>query len=444
MVPAAGYPIAVLAYVRLDITQSLGVEMKQQQRLTWIAIVAVLAAFATACGGSGTGSDDDAATGSALRSVVSAQQDREVDEEDSSEPARPAVEPELQTVLDDLVAGTDLPSIGVTMFDGTGIIETGVAGVRRSGDPTLVEVTDRYSIGSNAKAMTAFLVATFVDDGLVSWDTTIGDVYGDGHPTIDPSRRDVTLRQLLDHTGGLDDDLLEPILTDYDADAPVVEQRADLTETILSGPGQGSPGRYQYSNLGYTMVGAILEELTGVPWENLMEDRVFGPLGMDSCGFTAPGTPGEVDQPWGHLSPGGQSIDPGHPEADLPGVIAPAGVVHCSMADWTLFLQSQLRGFQGSESEIISPEAFSAIQAAPQGSDYALGWVRNEAPNGVVTMYHHGSNERFTAEVWLIPSENRGLLTVTNLGKELADPPLQQVNEAMFARLFAPSMGGGQ
>ena len=67
MVPAAGYPIAVLAYVRLDITQSLGVEMKQQQRLTWIAIVAVLATFATACGGSGTGSDDDAATGERLR-----------------------------------------------------------------------------------------------------------------------------------------------------------------------------------------------------------------------------------------------------------------------------------------------------------------------------------------------------------------------------------------
>ena len=49
-------------------------------------------------------------------------------------------------------------------------------------------------------------------------------------------------------------------------------------------------------------------------------------------------------------------------------------------------------------------------------------------------MYHQGSNLRFTAEVWLIPAENRGLLTVTNLGDGIATPPMQQVAQAMFAR----------
>ena len=114
------------------------------------------------------------------------------------------------------------------------------------------------------------------------------------------------------------------------------------------------------------------------------------------------------------------------------------------MADWTLFLQSQLRGFQGGEGEIISPEAFVALQTPPEGSDYALGWVTIPDPNGLVTMYHQGSNDRFTAEIWLIPAKNRGLLTVTNVGDGIATPPLQQVSQAMFARYAGPGEGGGK
>ena len=89
---------------------------------------------------------------------------------------------ELATLLDDLIAGTKLPAVGVTVFDGNQIIETAVAGVRRRGDPTLVELTDKFSIGSNAKAMTATLVATFVDEGLISWETTVAEVYADVFP----------------------------------------------------------------------------------------------------------------------------------------------------------------------------------------------------------------------------------------------------------------------
>ena len=55
-----------------------------------------------------------------------------------------------------------------------------------------------------------------------------------------------------------------------------------------------------YSNQGYAIVGAMLEKLTGTPWETLITERLFKPLHMDSAGFGPPGTIGAVDQPWGH------------------------------------------------------------------------------------------------------------------------------------------------
>ena len=338
---------------------------------------------------------------------------------------------DLAVVLDRLVVETGLPAIGVTAFTSDRIIEAGVAGVRRAGDPTPVELDDRFSIGSNAKAMTSTLVATFVDDGLIDWDTTVADVFAPRLPDMDPSWQAVTIRHLLSHTSGIDDDAD----IELDLAAPLAQQRHDLVDLLTADALPTAPGRYAYSNIGYTLAGVMLEELTGTSWEALIRARLFDVIGMDSCGFGPPGTPGQVDEPWGHLDlANGAAIDPGDPDADLPQLIAPAGTVHCNMSDWVRFLQSQLRGFRGSATEIISPESFDALRTTPSGSDYALGWDVRREPGGATGLSHRGSNRRFSAEVWLAPDEDWGLITVTNLGSMLADPLLATVDNAMFTR----------
>ena len=405
---------------------------KTIHRLAILALAVALAATACSDGaqqpepffdpGSGSQRDPDPASGTLPP----------VEEIDATAPLPEAGE--LQGLLDDLIANSDLPALGVTVFDGDEIIEAAVTGVRRSGDPTPVEPTDLFHIGSNAKAMTATLVATYVDEGVISWETTVGNVYEDVLPALDADLAQVTFRQLLSHTAGFDDERVVLNLEGIDDDLPVMDQRHEAATITLARPGDLPAGEFMYSNVGYTIVGAMLEELTGTPWEELLRTRIFDVLGMDSCGFYAPGTPGEVDQPWGHLDEqGGQAIDPGHPEADYPRVIAPAGLVHCSMSDWALFLQSQLRGFQGSDTEIISPDSFAALQTAPDGSTYALGWDTIQTPNGLV-IHHHGSNNRFTAYTLLFPAENWAMLVVTNLGEEMADPTIGAVVDALVMR----------
>ncbi len=104
------------------------------------------------------------------------------------------------------------------------------------------------------------------------------------------------------------------------------------------------------------------------------------------------------------------------------------------MADWTRFLQSQLRGFQGSETEIVSVEAFEALRTPAPGTEYALGWAVLVQPDGSSVLTHTGSNLRFSAQVWLAPEDGRGFLSVTNLGVDLAVGPLGYAAEAVFAR----------
>lgn len=407
-----------------------------------LAAVGVAALLAISCAAE---TSRDPATGAGTSTSTSIPAD--------AAPTAPAAEPEptpmptvltverdeLGQLLEQLIVGTRLPAVGATTFTSDRIIETDVAGVRRVGYLTPVELTDKFSIGSNAKAMSAVMVATFVDEGVIGWNTTIGDVYGDTISDMDGPWATITLRQLLSHTAGLDDQTLFPALMDLDTNAPVKAQRRAALNTITATELERLPGEYAYSNIGYTIVGAMFEQLTGSAWEDLIQTRIFDPLEMDSCGFYAPGTAGQLDQPWGHFDElDGKAMDPGDPDADLPPVLAPTGMVHCNMADWVRFLQTQLRGFQGSTAELISLESFQAIQTPADGSDYALGWLIAPGPDEAVTFYHHGSNRRFTAEVWLDPSSDRGLITVTNIGGAIADQPLATINRALFNRRTTP------
>ncbi len=361
----------------------------------------------------------------------------------TSTTAPPSLSADLDSILQEAVSTKVLPAVGVTVFTSNEIVETAVAGVRKQGDPTPVEIGDKFHIGSNVKAMTATLVGTFVDEGTLTWDATLDDLFATTVSDIDPTMGAITLRQLLSHTGGIDDTVLAPSLALISDAPPLSEQRVEGARTMITHPPTADVGRHLYSNLGYTMVGSALEQLTGQSWEELVASRVFEPLQMDSCGFYAPGTPGAVDQPWGHNTDlGGMPIDPGDPRAEYPHVIAPAGLVHCSMSDWARFLQSQLRGFRGDGDEIVSRSVFEALATPAPGTDYALGWAIAETPGGQV-LTHNGSNDRFLAVALLVPNEDWGMLAVTNLGEAMAAESLGAVIDAVIARHLGNAPGAG-
>jgi CubicO group peptidase (beta-lactamase class C family) len=172
---------------------------------------------------------------------------------------------------------------------------------------------------------------------------------------------------------------------------------------------------YLYSNLGYVIAGAMAEKTMSSSWEDLISKYVFEPLGMKSVGFGGMGTPGEIDQPWGHGADG-KPVPRNGPAVDNPPVLGPAGTVHCTLGDWAKFVSDHLRGARG-EKALLEPAAYKTLDTSPFGGEYALGWlvVQREWGGGTV-LTHAGSNTMNYAVVWISPKRNFAVLIATNQG----------------------------
>ena len=253
-------------------------------------------------------------------------------------------------------------------------------------------------------------------------------------PTIAP----VTLEQLLQHRSGLSEGFtftttIWPEI--WKLEGPLPEQRRQVLKLVFKDAPGAAPGlSYQYSNCGYAIAGAMCEAVTGRTWEDLMRERIFAPLGMTTAGFGPPGTPGQIDQPWGHhlgfWTRRWKAFPPGEKESDNPAAIGPAGNVHCSLADWARFALCHLRGERG-ESGLIVPsskegvqlraDTFRLLHSPTLGGNYAFGWLVEERDwGGGKVLTHAGSNTMWTSLIWLAPQRNLALLAATNLANTAA------------------------
>src|SRR5208282_1041795 len=192
-----------------------------------------------------------------------------------------------------------------------------------------------------------------------------------------------------------------------------VEQRREFIEAVLAQPPAAAPGtKMIYSNQGYAIVGAMLEKIAGQPWESLITERLFKPLKMDSAGFGPPGSPGKVDQPWGHTRKLFRTIPL---QTDNPPAISPAGRVHCSLDDLARYAIFQMEGER--QGQLLKSETFRKLHTPPAGEEYACGWVcvkRGWA--GGRALMHNGSNTMWYLVMWLAPQKDFAVIAATNTG----------------------------
>jgi CubicO group peptidase (beta-lactamase class C family) len=304
----------------------------------------------------------------------------------------------------------NMPAMAAAVVTDTGIQYVGAVGVRKRGTEIPVGLDDLWHLGSDGKIMTSTLIARMVERGQLRWDSTLGEVFPEFAPRMNPDFRQVTLLELLSHHAGLPANL---DLGAYAGDAaPQLRLRA-VQEELAKQPESKPGSTYSYSNLGYIIAAAIVEETTGKAWEKVIADEVFQPLQMTSAGFGGTGTPGKIDQPWPHTQDGAPVGENG-PAMDNPPVMGPAGRIHCSIQDWARFVQDQLRGARG-EPALLEPESYERLQTQPFGGDYALGWMVISRPwGGGKVLNHGGDNTMNFANVWVAPKKNFAILVCVN------------------------------
>ena len=294
-------------------------------------------------------------------------------------------EPAVTDLLAPICQRRDLPAMAGAVVTSQGLQVLGAVGVRKRGTDVPVTTNDLWHLGSDTKAMTATLAALLVERGKLRWDSTVTEVFPDLAPDFHPDFKAVTLRHLLAHRAGVVPNLNWARIARR---GTLQEQRLEAVKEGLSRKPRSAPGSaYLYSNLGYVIAGAMIERVTDRSWEELMRKEIFAPLKMTSAGFGGLGAPGEIDQPWGHLS-GGKPVKDHGPAVDNPPVIGPAGTVHCPLPDWAKFIADQLRGLRG-EPGLLKPESYQALAKPTFGGDYALGWLAVERAWGGGTVLNH-------------------------------------------------------
>ena len=248
------------------------------------------------------------------------------------------------------------------MVDGQ-LVHASASGERVAGDP--VDVTDRFRIASISKTITAIVTMQLVEDGTLTLDDPVGDLLALhlGSETIDPDARSITVRELLSHTAGFPQH--EGTFFSVGAASCVDAARTGLASGVAS-------GGYRYSNMGYCVLGTLIEAVTGKTYERVVRERLLVPLGIS--GMRLVGTyelgPDEVDHA---PTPGRNFME----------TLAAAGSWNATPSDLVLILNSIDPDTPGWKA--LSPDTARSMRISIDGvpeSGYGLGLIKYGADFG--------------------------------------------------------------
>jgi CubicO group peptidase (beta-lactamase class C family) len=329
--------------------------------------------------------------------------------------------------LEAAMRGTTIPAMALLEMRDGHVVREAVRGVRRNDAPEPARADDIWMIGSDAKPMTATLVARLVDRKLLSWTTPLSTMLPDLAGTMRPEYRGVTLEQLLSHHAGLPHDTSdEAFFATFFHDArPLPEQRmAYVAKTLAEAP-VATPGTtFEYSNTGFMIAAVIAERTAGQPYETLMRREVFEPLGMHGVAFGSQ----HAGQPSGHVHG-----KPAKLEDTNPDMFAPAGNMAMGLRDWAAFCLDQMAGAQG-HGQLLSADTYRRMQSTqPGGGTAGLGWGIQPSLAGHAgpVLTHAGSDGTGYAMVALWPARQSGLLVVDNADDDMGGA--KGAREAMIA-----------
>jgi CubicO group peptidase (beta-lactamase class C family) len=312
---------------------------------------------------------------------------------------------------------------------------SGVQHLRGFGhDGTGATITEHtpFPIGSLSKSFTAVLVRQAIDAGQVEADAPVQRYL----PWFRVASADIsgriTVRHLLNQTSGFSRAAgMVPVLR-HDGASIAELARSAATLDVERAPGE----RFEYSNLNFIVLGAVLEAVTGRSWHELVHERIFRPLGMSDShtdhGHARQAGMTELHRMWF-----------GAPVAQQPWFapgLAPTGGVVASASDMASYLRMLLASGEGAGARVLSAEAVTHLlmPASPPGRSrllsadfefrYGEGWF--VGPLGVASdaRWHLGNLPSFAAWMVLLPETQQAVVLLINANSEL---PFGDVNAVM-------------
>lgn len=315
-----------------------------------------------------------------------------------------------------------VPGLGVAIVkDGKVVLAKGYGVRERDKTPAVTENT-LFAIGSVTKSFTAAAAALYVDEGKLNWDDRIKQHVPDFQMKDVYLTEEIRLRDTLSHRTGLDRHDMVWYGSRFTTPQLVTKLR-DMK------PAYPFRTNFVYNNLMFMVAGQAVAKVAGKPWDDVIAERLFKPLGMATANTSAAKLPkdGDVATPHERGRKNGAPI--AVPWLNLDAVGA-AGSINASAADMAKYVQFQLsRGKAGDKRlvksavfaemhkpQMLVPKGVSLFNPDAKSSAYGFGWFLSDY-HGRTLIEHGGNVDGMTAQVGFLPDENLGVVFLANLGQ---------------------------
>lgn len=315
--------------------------------------------------------------------------------------------------------------------DGRPLLAKGYGYADRDRRTPVVAATTMFRVGSITKTFTWTAVMQLVEQGKLDLDADVNSYLRELRiPATYP--RPITLRHMMTHTAGFEEGVLGYLRGDPVADKSMLKVLSSHMPARVRTPGELP----SYSNYATALAGLIIENVSGVPYDEYIRRNIFERLGMQYA------TVEEVvpDHLQPHLVTGYRNRN-GYYEAgpyETIGGFRAAGSASVSALDVTHFMIAHLQGGRYNDAQLLQPESVRAMHATAFQSDPRLPGITlgfyEQRMNGVRVLAHSGETAMFHSYIWLIPEKNVGIFVdYVGEGGVMARDRLM---EALFDRYF--------
>lgn len=330
--------------------------------------------------------------------------------------------PNLKGIAEQAMKDSGVPGLAIAVVHNDKVIFLEGFGVRKVDEPAKVDADTVFQLASVSKPITSTLIAMLVSEGKLSWDDPIIK----HNPTFrlkdDYVTKHVTFRDLLSHRSGLPDhagDSLEDL--GFDRAAVLAKLKSyDLDNHFRS--------EYAYTNFGITEAAVAAAATTGVPWDDLIAEKLFKPLGMNNTSAKFSAFRDAENRAYTHVPVNDKLVADGKWAAKYtrdPDAQSPAGGISSTARDMAQWMRLQLAEGNFNGQSMIKVEAISETHkpqiltsydpTTGKAGFYGLCWNVATDVDGHIFWKHSGEFMLGARSVVsLCPEENLGIVVLAN------------------------------
>ena len=310
----------------------------------------------------------------------------------------------LVASIEQEMAAQQVPGLAIAVVHQGAVLFSQGFGVADVATASTVTPATPFRIGSITKPLTAIGLLMLVEAGQVDLDAPVASYL----PEFTVSG-EITVRQLLSHSGGLGDAAIPYGRTDAGALQAYV---AGLTPASAFAP----PGEvFSYSNPGFNTIGRIIEVASGMPYADYMTSQVFPLLGIAQTTFNREVALGEGLALGYYPTPGGPQLEQRDPDngGEFPSGFAFSSVEDLARLAIFLLADGMVAGEQRLSPALVQAMKTPVLRVEPLAMGYGLGLV-TRTRNGEAMLGHNGTINGYSAAMEMLPSQELAVIVLSN------------------------------